>query len=383
MSDEFLLGWSVFDEPAIRFSGEAELDWVAQDDFARLEPDLIFIEGGLFTGIPDRPWKMPPDSLEYAGRMPVVVVEADRNRLYQHRPRYDEAAAFLGASFAKVSWSEDLIKGVQARGDDYDSFVLCRPDEMPEVDKPFRTAYEGVAKVGVEAPTVLGPVSSVVAQADEKTCGTLADDIWVDKSRGFVWGSALVQPQRTVCLLAGSVVSDWILETAPDNTRWLTQLVAALLHEQRAEYERASSRLRSPHKLFLSHRSIDKPVVRAVGSALHRRGIDTWLDENEINVGDSITTMVGAGLGTATHVVVFWSHACVDAPWVARELSVAVHGLIEREIPMFVVRLDDAPVPPVVGDLLRIDARQLSPDEVADKLSRAVWARPRAGHQDS
>ena len=37
MSDEFLLGWSVFDEPAIRFSGEAELDWVAQDDFARLE----------------------------------------------------------------------------------------------------------------------------------------------------------------------------------------------------------------------------------------------------------------------------------------------------------------------------------------------------------
>jgi hypothetical protein len=62
---------------------------------------------------------------------------------------------------------------------------------------------------------------------------------------------------------------------------------------------------------------------------------------------------VNAGLETMTHFALFWSQQCVDAPWVKREPNAAVTMLLEKQIPLLVVRLDTTPVPAIIADLLR------------------------------
>lgn len=45
---------------------------------------------------------------------------------------------------------------------------------------------------------------------------------------------------------------------------------------------------RKAPRVFLSHSSSDKSIVRAVGSALTKKRIKVWIDEAELKLGDSL-----------------------------------------------------------------------------------------------
>jgi hypothetical protein len=47
---------------------------------------------------------------------------------------------------------------------------------------------------------------------------------------------------------------------------------------------------------FLSHSSADKPFIRQLAADLSANGIDVWLDEQRIRVGDSIPEKIAQGL---------------------------------------------------------------------------------------
>ncbi len=61
---------------------------------------------------------------------------------------------------------------------------------------------------------------------------------------------------------------------------------------------------RNFHGIFLSHSHADKPFVRRLKEALHKRGVeDIWVDEAEIMVGDSLVQKIE---GRAKKDPLFW-----------------------------------------------------------------------------
>jgi hypothetical protein len=77
--------------------------------------------------------------------------------------------------------------------------------------------------------------------------------------------------------------------------------------------------------VFLCHASEDKDeVVRPVKQALFDRNVNSWIDEAEITLGDSITDKVNRGLGEAEFVIVFISPAFIRKPWPKKELNAAL-----------------------------------------------------------
>ena len=77
--------------------------------------------------------------------------------------------------------------------------------------------------------------------------------------------------------------------------------------------------------IFLIHTSTDKPFVRKLAADLEAHGIQYWLDEVEINVGESLIEKIRQGLDDVDFVAAVLSPTSVASPWVQRELDVAMN----------------------------------------------------------
>lgn len=100
-------------------------------------------------------------------------------------------------------------------------------------------------------------------------------------------------------------------------------------------------------KVFLSHSSTDKEIVRKVGEALKELGHEVWLDEWEIKVGESIVARVEKGLAESDCVVLIMSKAAVSSGWVEKEWqSKYGAGIKSRNLTVLPVLLEkDCPIP--------------------------------------
>src|SRR5437588_104303 len=70
--------------------------------------------------------------------------------------------------------------------------------------------------------------------------------------------------------------------------------------------------------------------IRQLASDLAKDGIDTWLDEHRILVGDSITEKIGQGLAQSDYFIIALSESSVSSAWVKKELSGALLREVER-----------------------------------------------------
>ncbi|PZO20572.1 MAG: hypothetical protein DCF25_06425 [Leptolyngbya foveolarum] len=52
-----------------------------------------------------------------------------------------------------------------------------------------------------------------------------------------------------------------------------------------------------PFDVFLAHRSVDKPLIRKIYRALKARGLNPWLDEEEIPPGTSFQEELQQAIG--------------------------------------------------------------------------------------
>jgi len=74
--------------------------------------------------------------------------------------------------------------------------------------------------------------------------------------------------------------------------------------------------------IFICHASDDKnTIVRPLADALQTNGISFWLDEAEIQWGDSIIQKVNEGLNISQFVIVVLSTAFINKNWPQRELN--------------------------------------------------------------
>jgi formylglycine-generating enzyme required for sulfatase activity len=116
-------------------------------------------------------------------------------------------------------------------------------------------------------------------------------------------------------------------------------------------------------RVFLSHAGPDKPVVRRIATELRAAGHETWLDEDDLLVGESIPAAVERGLGDADFVVLCLSKVAAERGWVEAERDATMmQQFRERKERILPVRLDEVTPPGLVRPLAHVD---LFPDEQA------------------
>ncbi len=102
---------------------------------------------------------------------------------------------------------------------------------------------------------------------------------------------------------------------------------------------------------FISHSSKDKRFVRQLAADLVENGVQVWLDEQRIRVGDSIPEKIAQGIAESDFFLLVISRNSVESEWVRKELSGAMVREIERRrVTVMPVKVDDAQVPASIAD---------------------------------
>jgi hypothetical protein len=117
-----------------------------------------------------------------------------------------------------------------------------------------------------------------------------------------------------------------------------------------AKIERHSSE-KAARVAFISHSSKDKPFVRQLAADLVASGVQVWLDEQRIRVGDSIPESIAQGVADSDFFLLVVSAASVESPWVRKELNQALVQEIEKRcVTIMPVLLDKVQRPPSIMD---------------------------------
>ncbi|GFO80642.1 MAG: hypothetical protein A49_02690 [Methyloceanibacter sp.] len=112
----------------------------------------------------------------------------------------------------------------------------------------------------------------------------------------------------------------WLL-TSPTSQEAQNQLVRNSLR-----LEKVDPAHEKYHGIFLSHTGADKPFVRQLRADLCAHGVErVWLDEAEIDIGDSLIAKIDEGMKVCRYIAVVLSSKSIDAPWVKKELDVAMN----------------------------------------------------------
>jgi len=95
-------------------------------------------------------------------------------------------------------------------------------------------------------------------------------------------------------------------------------------------------------KIFISHASDDKDrFVIDFATKLRSNGVDAWVDQWEINIGDSLIDKIfEQGISEADAFIIVLSHSSIQKPWVREELNVASIKRIEKSTKVIPVIID-------------------------------------------
>ena len=79
-------------------------------------------------------------------------------------------------------------------------------------------------------------------------------------------------------------------------------------------------------KVFISHAGEDNDFVLNFGKKLRsEQGIDAWVDDWELNPGDSIIDKIfEEGIKNAKAIIIILSQNSVNKPWVREELNASM-----------------------------------------------------------
>ncbi len=378
-SEETLLGYIVTEGEAVLSNPDVRDDVVTLEMLRDLSPNVTWLEGGLFqpsVGTQREPpsWRFPRPHLETFVRNGGVamILDADRSRVSYHLNAYDEAQGLLGARIARGTYNRTpLYCADPSSGWKSDKNIVVESKAM-FVSQWLRHVYDGIDEIIVGRPLSLAHYQDILASCNPGTTGTVSGDYWVDRQHGCPFASVSQFGHGYVAFFAGAVSGDYWLERCPTNTQWLLNAAELLLDEATANRRRTRSHLRSKNRVFLSHTSSDKDVVRSVAAALKELGIATWLDEERIHPAHKLLEELGGGLDQMSHFVIFWSAMCASSEWVGREIEWALARPGKRKAPIILVRLDGTTPPAPLGEFAGIRAAQMRPEEIAESIARAL-----------
>lgn len=108
--------------------------------------------------------------------------------------------------------------------------------------------------------------------------------------------------------------------------------------------------------VFISHASCDKEIVRRLAVDLINEGFPVWLDEWELEVGESLINRIYGAVAESTFFVLVMSEASVRSGWVAKELNAAL--IMEERLGrkfLIPVLINDCEIPLQIADRLYAD----------------------------
>jgi len=125
--------------------------------------------------------------------------------------------------------------------------------------------------------------------------------------------------------------------------------------------------------VFLSHNSKDKPWVRVLAARLMADDVVVWLDEAEINIGDSLIDKIAEGIKEMKFVAAIISKNSAGSSWVQKELSIAMSKEVAgRKVTVLPLVIDDCEVPASLSDKLYADFK--NPDDFEASYSQLLRA---------
>ena len=121
--------------------------------------------------------------------------------------------------------------------------------------------------------------------------------------------------------------------------------------------------------VFVSYNSADAEYCRRLAAALAATGAKVWFDEWTVRPGDSIPAAVEVGLAGFDIFALVWSKAASSSRWVRTEMDTALNRWLKGDSCRLVpIRLDDTPIPSLLGSILHIDGTDHNHIRVARAL---------------
>jgi hypothetical protein len=116
---------------------------------------------------------------------------------------------------------------------------------------------------------------------------------------------------------------------------------------------------------------------------LRADGIDTWIDEVEVRVGDSIHDRINDGLTRSDFLAVVLSRTSVTSRWVREELNsaAAIEKLTKKGVFILPILLEPCDVPPLLLDRRYANFAEDS-DAAYRELTEGVFFHFSRGHPD-
>lgn len=106
-------------------------------------------------------------------------------------------------------------------------------------------------------------------------------------------------------------------------------------------------------RVFISHSSVDKEFVRTLKKDLNINGIQTWFDEDQMDLGDSLIEKLENGLSESSHFIIILSAASTKSEWVKFEMAKVLENntskLIKKIIP---IKYDECEIPKELSSLI-------------------------------
>ena len=99
-------------------------------------------------------------------------------------------------------------------------------------------------------------------------------------------------------------------------------------------------------KIFVSYSHKDRDFVTRLISDLKEVGVDVWVDEAEIKLGDSLISKTQSAIDNVEYVIAVLSRNSINFPLANKELDVAMNYEIEgKRLKVIPVIIDDVQPP--------------------------------------
>ena len=132
----------------------------------------------------------------------------------------------------------------------------------------------------------------------------------------------------------------------------------------------SSKRPRSKYAVFISHSSHDRWIARVIAEKIQAIGVETWIDEKDLEGGDVLAERVLQGIEACTEAVILVSEHSVRSHWVTFEAGAA------RVLRMRVTPILNGVTLETIEPLRDIKAVELNSfDDFLEQLKKRVTSR--------
>jgi hypothetical protein len=122
-------------------------------------------------------------------------------------------------------------------------------------------------------------------------------------------------------------------------------------------------------KLFLSHSSSDKALVREIKGQLHEF-LDIWLDERQLIPGEPLMNLIEGAVSESDLVLLFISKSSIESNWVNKEIEWALKKESKLGRPFLIpIVLDGSQPPKSIASRLYFTLSSQSKSDIASLSS--------------